>query len=239
MRRSTRLALGAGAVLGLSAWTAPVAAGAEGVHGQPSFREGADHVVFVQTDNTAGNQVVAYDRADDGSLTLADGSPASRAKSAQPLDGRCERRGKGLYVRFGRRPAHGQAKRALCVRAHGFEHRRGCEGLRGTRGARMSCDACLVEGEQDGFCLDAAHGDAHDVREAVTGITENLHVFDSRGRALQEACQPSRLGRLLVEASGLGEDLCCGAEADDRRYVLEPCPPGTLLVAAHHERLDA
>jgi 6-phosphogluconolactonase (cycloisomerase 2 family) len=32
---------------------------------------GADHVVFVQTDNTAGNQVVAYDRADNGSLTLA------------------------------------------------------------------------------------------------------------------------------------------------------------------------
>jgi 6-phosphogluconolactonase (cycloisomerase 2 family) len=28
-------------------------------------------VVFVQTDNTAGNQIVAYDRADDGSLTLA------------------------------------------------------------------------------------------------------------------------------------------------------------------------
>jgi len=33
---------------------------------------GADHVVFVQTDNTAGNQVVAYDRADNGTLTLAD-----------------------------------------------------------------------------------------------------------------------------------------------------------------------
>jgi hypothetical protein len=30
-----------------------------------------DHVVFVQTDNTAGNHVVAYDRADDGALTLA------------------------------------------------------------------------------------------------------------------------------------------------------------------------
>ena len=32
---------------------------------------GADHVVFVQTDNTAGNQVVAYDRADNGTLTAA------------------------------------------------------------------------------------------------------------------------------------------------------------------------
>jgi 6-phosphogluconolactonase (cycloisomerase 2 family) len=33
---------------------------------------GADHVVFVQTDNVAGNQVAAYDRADNGVLTLAD-----------------------------------------------------------------------------------------------------------------------------------------------------------------------
>jgi 6-phosphogluconolactonase (cycloisomerase 2 family) len=32
----------------------------------------ANHVVFVQTDNTAGNQVVAYYRADNGRLTLAD-----------------------------------------------------------------------------------------------------------------------------------------------------------------------
>ena len=33
--------------------------------------EGPSRVVFVQTDNTAGNQVVAYDRASDGTLTLA------------------------------------------------------------------------------------------------------------------------------------------------------------------------
>ncbi|MGD0255450.1 MAG: beta-propeller fold lactonase family protein [Acidimicrobiales bacterium] len=72
MRRLVRLAVGAGAVLGLSAWVAPVAVGAERLHRGPIFEEGADHVVFVQTDNTAGNQVVAYDRADDGSLTLAD-----------------------------------------------------------------------------------------------------------------------------------------------------------------------
>ncbi len=73
MRRLIRLATGAGAVLGLSlsAWVAPGAAGADGLPQGPRFGEGADHVVFVQTDNTAGNQVVAYDRADDGSLTLA------------------------------------------------------------------------------------------------------------------------------------------------------------------------
>lgn len=32
---------------------------------------GADHVVFVQTDNLGGNQVIAYYRADNGHLTLA------------------------------------------------------------------------------------------------------------------------------------------------------------------------
>jgi len=69
MKRLTRLAVGAGAVLGLSAWLAP-AAGAEGLPHWPQFPEGAAHVVFVQTDNTAGNQVVAYDRADNGTLTL-------------------------------------------------------------------------------------------------------------------------------------------------------------------------
>jgi len=72
MRRFIRLAVGAGAVLGLSAWVAPVAAGAEGVpQGGPFFDGGANHAVFVQTDNAAGNQVVAYDRAGDGALTLA------------------------------------------------------------------------------------------------------------------------------------------------------------------------
>jgi len=71
MNRLTRLAVGASVALGLSAWIAPVAAGAEGFPG-PHFGGGGDHVVFVQTDNTAGNQVVAYDRADNGSLTLAD-----------------------------------------------------------------------------------------------------------------------------------------------------------------------
>ncbi len=42
---------------------------ADSSHG--AHAHGADHVVFVQTDNTAGNQVVAYDRVDNGTLTLA------------------------------------------------------------------------------------------------------------------------------------------------------------------------
>jgi len=69
MRRFIRLAVGAGVIMGLSTLVAPVVAGAETPPG-PNFVHGADHVVFVQTDNTAGNQVVAYDRADNGSLTL-------------------------------------------------------------------------------------------------------------------------------------------------------------------------
>jgi DNA-binding beta-propeller fold protein YncE len=67
MRKIAGLAATAGAVLGFSAFAAPVTAGAAGFFGGPHF--GADHVVFVQTDNTAGNTVVAYDRAANGTLT--------------------------------------------------------------------------------------------------------------------------------------------------------------------------
>ena len=70
MRRFTRLALGAGAALGLSAWVAPVA-GAEGFATGPHFGGGGDHAVFVQTDNIAGNQIVAYHRDHDGTLDPA------------------------------------------------------------------------------------------------------------------------------------------------------------------------
>ncbi len=62
--------MGAGAVLGFSAFAAPATAGADGPIG-PSFGSGANHAVFVQTDNLSGNQVVAYDRAADGTLALA------------------------------------------------------------------------------------------------------------------------------------------------------------------------
>jgi len=71
MRSLTRLAIGAGAILGLSAWVAPLAAGADGLPPVPHPLGNGDHVVFVQTDNTTGNQVVVYDRAGDGQLTLA------------------------------------------------------------------------------------------------------------------------------------------------------------------------
>jgi 6-phosphogluconolactonase (cycloisomerase 2 family) len=71
MKRLTRLALGAGAVVGLSAFAAPIAVGASGPASGPGF--GRDqHPVFVQTDGVTGNQVVAYDRAANGTLTLAD-----------------------------------------------------------------------------------------------------------------------------------------------------------------------
>ena len=70
MRKLTGLGLATGAVLGLSALVAPATAGADGYPGGRNPGGGGDHVVFVQTDNTAGNQVVAYDRADNGTLTL-------------------------------------------------------------------------------------------------------------------------------------------------------------------------
>lgn len=68
MNRLTSLALGTSAVLGLFALVAPATAGADGFHqGQPCDRTQA---VFVQTDNTSGNQVAAYNRAENGTLKL-------------------------------------------------------------------------------------------------------------------------------------------------------------------------
>jgi len=70
MRKLVRIAVGAGAALGLAGVVAPAAAGATGPaweYGPP----GAHNVVFVQTDNLAGNQVVTYDRAPGGTLSLA------------------------------------------------------------------------------------------------------------------------------------------------------------------------
>ncbi len=71
MKRFTRLAVGASAVMGLSTFAAPIAAGALGPAPGLNLGGRGQHPVFVQTDNVAGNQVVAYDRAANGSLTLA------------------------------------------------------------------------------------------------------------------------------------------------------------------------
>ncbi len=73
MKRLTRIAVGAGAILGFSAFAAPATAGADGPVG-PIFGFGANHAVFVQTDNLSGNQVVAYDRAADGTGSGASAS---------------------------------------------------------------------------------------------------------------------------------------------------------------------
>jgi 6-phosphogluconolactonase (cycloisomerase 2 family) len=75
MKRLTRLAAGASIAMGLSAIAAPIAAGALGPAPGPDFGGGFQHPVFVQTDNVAGNQVVAYDRAANGTLTLANTYP--------------------------------------------------------------------------------------------------------------------------------------------------------------------
>ena len=71
MKRLIRLAVAAGAVLGLSAWVAPVAGADGSAPSGQSFEGGANHAVFVQTDSAAGNQIAAYNRADTGNLVLA------------------------------------------------------------------------------------------------------------------------------------------------------------------------
>jgi len=70
MRVLTRLvAVGALATAGIAMAAVPAVASAHRHHG-PAFG-GARHVVFVQTGNTAGNDVVAYHRLADGTLRQA------------------------------------------------------------------------------------------------------------------------------------------------------------------------
>jgi DNA-binding beta-propeller fold protein YncE len=62
-------ALAATALTTAAALAGPAAASAASA--APRFVPGAVRAVFVQTDNLAGNQVVAYHRAPDGALSLA------------------------------------------------------------------------------------------------------------------------------------------------------------------------
>jgi 6-phosphogluconolactonase (cycloisomerase 2 family) len=67
MRTLTRLASVAGAAtIAAVAFTVPASATTSEGHD-----DGAGHVVFVQNDNLAGNQIVAYDRSKSGALRLA------------------------------------------------------------------------------------------------------------------------------------------------------------------------
>jgi 6-phosphogluconolactonase (cycloisomerase 2 family) len=71
MKIRVRAALAAGAAIGVSVLALPVLAGASPPPSAAPFAFGADHAVFVQTDNVAGNQVVAYHRNVDGTLVPA------------------------------------------------------------------------------------------------------------------------------------------------------------------------
>jgi 6-phosphogluconolactonase (cycloisomerase 2 family) len=71
MKTLARFALAAGAAVGLSALVLPSVAGADPSPNIPGSTQGGDHAVFVQTDNTAGNQVVAYHRNANGTLVPA------------------------------------------------------------------------------------------------------------------------------------------------------------------------
>ena len=71
MKTRVRAALAAGAAVGVSVLAFPALAGANPPPSAPGFAFGADHAVFVQTDNVAGNQIVAYHRDDNGTLVPA------------------------------------------------------------------------------------------------------------------------------------------------------------------------
>jgi hypothetical protein len=67
MKNLTRLASVAGAAtIAAVAFTVPASATTS-----KGPDHGAGHVVFVQNDNLAGNQIVAYDRSNSGALSLA------------------------------------------------------------------------------------------------------------------------------------------------------------------------
>jgi 6-phosphogluconolactonase (cycloisomerase 2 family) len=71
MKTGVRLALAAGAVIGLPVLALPAVAGANLPPTVSPFAIGADHAVFAQTDNPTGNQIVAYHRNADGTLVPA------------------------------------------------------------------------------------------------------------------------------------------------------------------------
>jgi len=71
MKSLSRLAVAIGATVGLSVLALPTLAGASPPPNGPPFAIGADHAVFVQTDNPAGNQIVAYHRNVNGTLVPA------------------------------------------------------------------------------------------------------------------------------------------------------------------------
>jgi Lactonase, 7-bladed beta-propeller len=66
VKRTIRLVVGGGIVLGLAGFAAPLAAHAQGI--QPTSTGGA---VFVQTNDTTGNQIVTYRRGSNGRLIFA------------------------------------------------------------------------------------------------------------------------------------------------------------------------
>lgn len=70
MKGIVRFSVLAGAI-GIATVAVPVVAGASQPPGPPPFHVNFDHAVFVQTDNPAGNQVVAYQRNADGTLVPA------------------------------------------------------------------------------------------------------------------------------------------------------------------------
>lgn len=68
MKLLSRLVPGLASALAVAAFAAPAASASTIARHDSVLGQGS---VFVQTDNTAGNAVVAYDRAPDGTLTLA------------------------------------------------------------------------------------------------------------------------------------------------------------------------
>jgi 6-phosphogluconolactonase (cycloisomerase 2 family) len=86
MHRPSLVALGSGATA-LALVLSPLALGSASAH--PRDRSGADHAVFVQTNDAGANTVIAYHRSDSGAL-IKDGSYATGGRggteTSSPVD---------------------------------------------------------------------------------------------------------------------------------------------------------
>ncbi len=93
----------------------------------------------------------------------------------------------------------------------------------------------LIEAEEHRLGLDPVDAEADEVRHPVGGVAEGRDAGERRDAVDQAVGAAPVGGGLRVEAAGLGQLPGRRAEADGPEEVLEPCPPGPLLVAAQQQ----
>ena len=101
----------------------------------------------------------------------------------------------------------------------------------------MRGDSRAIEAQQHGLRLDAADGEADEMRNSVDGVTELGDVGNRRRGCRQRVGEGSCVRRLAIER--FAQFRGGRAEADDRRDVLETRASRPFLVAADEQRRQA